>query len=119
MSPQPLPSQHGLFDAPVLKLHRASDPPSSREAARAVAPRLTELHRRVLEVMRQDGPHSARQLEKLSDFADCGFSTVRKRVSELFALGRLRAVGSETSSGKTAATVYEAVTREGDVSQEH
>ena len=86
---------------------RKHDPETSELAAEAVAPRISALQAEVLErikYLRQ--PTSARQLE--ASFPEYGFSTIRKRVSELHKMGLLIADGTETESGKSPCTVYRA-----------
>jgi hypothetical protein len=67
----------------TARLVRASDPETSRQAADRIRPKLTEPQVRVLEAYRVRGPMTARDCEALDEFRDCGFSTVRKRISEL------------------------------------
>ena len=95
-------------DEPTTKgMVRRTDPATSLQAAVSVALKLNALQMEVLAAYREHGPMSARQAEVR--FPDYGFSTIRKRVSELHKLGFLRDVGTETESGKTSATVYEVV----------
>jgi len=90
-----------------LPLFRRDDPPTSRGAAGAIEPQLGEIQRAVLAAFREHGAMSARQVEQLPIFQVYGFSTVRKRVSELAAAAYLRAVGTERESGASPCTVYQ------------
>ena len=90
-------------------LTRRTDPDTSHEAADAIAPKLSSIQTAVIAAYIQRGPMSARQAERLPELSEWGFSTIRKRVSELAQLGRLVEAGTETSSGKTRATVYRRV----------
>lgn len=89
-----------------LPLWRTTDPATSKGAGQQVADGLGTIQRAVLEAYEARGPMSARQAEQLVELAAYGFSTVRKRVSELAAKGYLIAAGTETASGRTPATVY-------------
>ena len=93
-----------------LPLVREHDPQTSHEAAAAIAPNLNALQEAVYAAFLERGPASARQAEQWPELA-YGFSTVRKRVSELARLGYLVAQGTETESGTAKATVYRAVAR--------
>lgn len=92
-----------------LPLFRRDDPPTSQAAATTVRPQLGEIQLAVLAAYRQHGPMSARQAEGLPEFAAYGFSTVRKRVSELGAAGFLRPCGVERESGASPCVIYEVV----------
>jgi DNA-binding MarR family transcriptional regulator len=70
-------------------LFRQTDPETSRDAAAKVAPHLTALQARVLAAFKAHGPMTAKQAEALAEFEDLGFSTVRKRISELARAGAL------------------------------
>lgn len=87
---------------------RRTDPSTSEAAARVLEGSLGDIHRAVLRVFQLEGePISARQAERAVSLQAYGFSTVRKRVSELAAAGMLVAVGTETESGRTPATTYQ------------
>jgi hypothetical protein len=86
---------------------RSSDPSTSHEAAEAVRPQLGKIHALVIEVYHSVGAMSAREAERRPEFGDYGFSTIRKRISELANMGVLEAVGEESRTGKTPATVYQ------------
>lgn len=91
------------FVAPMV---RSTDPAPSAAAAAAILPDLSAIQSHVVEVYRRHGELSARQAERLLELADYGFSTVRKRISELAAAGVLVSRGVETEGGPTPATVY-------------
>lgn len=90
------------FGQPMV---RAEDPGTSREAAAVVAPSLGKIQGLVLEVFRGRGPMTARVAETLPEFEGYGFSTIRKRISELHRGGFLVAVGVDRS-GRAPATIY-------------
>lgn len=73
---------------------RRSDPPTSALAAEAVAPNLTELQEKVLEAYRVHGPMTAKQVEQLPELKHLGFSTSRKRCSELLRMGQIEPTGA-------------------------
>lgn len=81
-----------LFPSPMA---RKSDPDTSHEAAGTVCANLGQLQRRVLTAFQQRGPMTAKECEALPCFADLGFSTVRKRASELAAAGLLEPTGEK------------------------
>lgn len=76
-------------------LARTSDPDTSHEAAAAVAPHLTFIQQAVLKAYREHGPMTARTCERLPELSMYGFSTVRKRISELLHAGRLETCGRD------------------------
>ena len=86
------------FEAPLA---RATDPATSHQAAEAIAGDLSKLQALVLEAFHRYGEMTARRAERLPEFEAYGFSTIRKRVSELHRAGRLLAVGTERR-----ATIY-------------
>ena len=92
----------------VPELARQADPATSHEAAALIATDLSALQTEVHAAFVRHGPASARQAEDWPELA-YGFSTVRKRVSELAQMGLLIAEGTETESGRAKATVYRAV----------
>ena len=87
-------------------MSRRTDPSTSSRAAAAVRPVLGKIQLLVLAAYAQHGPMSARQAERLPDFEDYGFSTIRKRISELSVAGFLAGTGVDTD-GKAPATSYE------------
>lgn len=82
-------------ELPLFAAARASDPDTSHEAAERITGKLSQLQQRVLTAFATFGKvgATARDVEQLPIFADCGFSTVRKRVSELADAGRLAPIG--------------------------
>jgi len=103
--------QHDLFseDQTTKGMARHDDTATSKAAAAAVAVHLNNLQIAVLESFRTHGHMSARQVERR--FPEYGFSTVRKRVSELNQMGLILPTGTETVSGKSPCTVYVAAPR--------
>ena len=91
-------------DQTTTGMARREDAATSKAAAAAVAVHLNKLQFAVLEAFRTHGHMSARQVERR--FPEYGFSTIRKRVSELNQMGLLLPTGAETVSGKTPCTVY-------------
>ncbi len=92
-----------FMDAPPLA--RRHDPLTSHAAADCIAPKLSQLQAEVLSAYRRHGPMSARVAERLPEFASYGFSTVRKRISELHKLGELAESGLDTA-GRTPCRRY-------------
>ncbi len=86
---------------------RRNDPTTSKEAAGVVEPELGKIQRLVLQVFRARGPMTARTAERLEEFEAYGFSTIRKRISELAAEGYLVSTGIDRT-GRAPATIYEA-----------
>ncbi len=86
-------------------MFRFSDPATSEAAAAVVVDHLGKIHRLVLEVYGRRGPMSARAAERLPEFESYGFSTIRKRISELKASGHLEECGIDTT-GRAPATIY-------------
>lgn len=91
-----------LFESPM---YRQSDPLTSEGAAAVVRPHLGKIQHLVLEVFRAHGPMTARSAEARPEFAPYGFSTIRKRISELAAGGLLEPCGTDTS-GRAPCTIY-------------
>jgi hypothetical protein len=122
MTPRPPDEQTSMFvfclvgeteiaRIPEAPLVRHSDPPTSHEAAGFIAEKLNAIQQAVYAAFLERGPASARQAEAWPELRTYGFSTVRKRVSELARVGYLVEVGTETDSGHTRATVYRGVKR--------
>ncbi len=86
-------------------LARDSDPMTSRKAAAVIAGELGKIQRLVLDVYRARGQMTAREAERLDEFADYGFSTIRKRISELYHGGYLKRVGVDKTK-RSPATIY-------------
>jgi hypothetical protein len=91
-----------LFTQVRTMAHR-DDPETAKEAAVGIAGHLPRLQQRVFAAFIEHGPMTAKTAERLPEFAQCGFSTVRKRISELHQRGLLRDTG-RTDNG---CTVYE------------
>ena len=85
---------------------RRNDPATSKAAAAMVLAELSIIQRAVLREFGERGPMSARQAERLGTFGAYGFSTIRKRISELSAAGYLVPCGEERESARTSAIVY-------------
>jgi hypothetical protein len=88
---------------------RATDPETSHEAAARITTKLSRLQARVLVAVAAFGEHgaTAREVETLDAFADCGPSTVRKRLSELATAEQLQTAGK-----RDGMTVYVAPAQE-------
>lgn len=93
----------------ILPVHRplvrTEDPPSSRAAAAVVEPALGKIQQRVVDAFRAHGPMTARRAERLVEFEDYGFSTIRKRISELASAGVLEEVGTD-DTGRAPCAIY-------------
>ena len=100
--PTPRPNALPLWESARARKH---DPDTSKAAAGAITGSLGKIQRLVLHTFRLHGPMSARQAERREEFYDYGFSTIRKRISELAQAGLLVADGTETK-GRCPATVY-------------
>jgi phage FluMu protein gp41 len=72
-----------LFTLADERLVRIPSHSTSVEAAKSILPCRTVLQQQILTVLKVQGPMTAGELENLSCFRNYGFSTVRKRVSEL------------------------------------
>lgn len=77
----------------VRTMARRADPETAKEAAVGIADHLPHLQRRVLTAFVEHGAMTAKAAERLPEFKGLGFSTVRKRVSELHQAGLLRSTG--------------------------
>lgn len=71
-----------------LPLFRRSDPPESRAAARRIAPKLGDLHRWAIDVVRRYPGRTATELTELAGELDP--RRLNRRLGELAKLGRLR-----------------------------
>lgn len=87
-------------------LHRTGDPGTSAAAADQIRAQLNQLQVRVLQAFRRHGRMSARQAERLEEFRRYGFSTIRKRISELAAAGLLVEDGVEEEHGPSPSIAY-------------
>lgn len=96
---------------------RTGDPSTSAAAAEQIKAKLGQLQRRVLQAYREHHRLSARQAERLPEFARYGFSTIRKRISELAAAGLIVEDGVEDEHGPSASTVY-ALSEAGEATNE-
>lgn len=104
-----------LIRAPLPSLERMArdaDPATSHESAAVVAPALGKIQAEVLAAFRDRGRMTARACESLPEFTGYGFSTVRRRITELHRAGWLVAVGVDKSM-KSPATIYAAAERSG------
>lgn len=94
------------FDGPVERpMARRTDPGTSHEAAAVIRPDLNRIQQLVLDAYRRHGPMTARDAERLPEFASYGFSTIRKRISELASEGYLEVAG-EDRSARAPAAIY-------------
>ena len=84
---------------------RRDDPDTSKETAAVVAANLGKIQVRVIQVFGKYGPMTARVAEKLDEVSDYGFSTIRKRISELYRDGKLVTVGIDRTK-KSPAMIY-------------
>ena len=83
------------------RLSRKTDPSTSADAAKSVAPHLNLLQTNVLAMFTLRGPMTAEQCERYFVTA-IGPSTVRTRICELRRLGKLIEVGREKNArGRT------------------
>ena len=96
-----------MTDLPLFRaMARRADPDTSHAAAAVVRPELGRIQTAVLAAFSELGPMTARSAERLERFGDYGFSTIRKRISELAAEGFLQVAGTDRS-GRAPATIYE------------
>jgi hypothetical protein len=83
-----------LFSQPELRtLARRDNPDTAKEAALGIVDHLPQLQARVYAAFVEHGAMTAKQAERLPEFAELGFSTVRKRCSEGLAMGWLVRTG--------------------------
>lgn len=73
--------------------HRSQDHATSIAADKAIERKATKLHGRIIDAFRVRNM-TDKELERLPEFADYGFSTIRKRRSELYQMGRLDETGT-------------------------
>ena len=107
-----------IAELPVVRPStRRLDPPTSAMAGDAIREHLSEIQTTIVHFYADGKERSARQLERDPTFARWGFSTVRKRVSELAAAGWLEPCGVETTCGTTPSTVYRLTVEAGEVAQ--
>lgn len=72
---------------------RGHDAIESQRAAADVLPKLTEIQRKIMDILASAGPLNATDLERRVEFRNLAPSTCRKRISELKQLGKLVQVG--------------------------
>ncbi len=84
---------------------RQSDPETSHEAAKVVAPHVGSTVELILSVYRRRGPMSARKAERLPEFSSYGFSTIRRRITDIHRSGQLEECGID-HDGRAPATIY-------------
>jgi len=82
--------------------------PTEEAAAIAQLPKLKKLQKRILDQLRERGPLTDQELELLPGFSGFGPSTVRKRRSELYALGLIVADGERTNTRGRRMVVWRA-----------
>jgi len=98
-------------DGPLKSMVRRNDGATSRAAALAVEPRLSELQADIMAALRHHGPLTDEELERLPEFRMYAPSTVRKRRTDLFKMGRVRALKEKrlNSTGTALMTVWTVV----------
>ena len=84
---------------------RKTDPQTSHEAAKIVAPHVGKTVELILSAYRRHGPMSARWAERLPEFSSYGFSTIRRRITDLHRSGQLEECGID-HDGRAPATIY-------------
>jgi len=84
-------------------LARFSDPEESHRAADKIRPHLSKLQSVVHGAFRELGKMTAKECEVLDRFSELGFSTVRKRISELKKMGLI----VDTGERREGAAVWE------------
>jgi hypothetical protein len=86
---------HNVADLPLFAMppmHRTPDHATSIDAAARVREPAGRIRQAVYEAL-ASAPMTDLELERLPQFAGCAPSTVRKRRSELYIAGRVRATG--------------------------
>ena len=96
-------SQFDLFGHGPMS--RRSDPITSLAAAAVIEPIVNKLQGDVLKAFSEHGDMTARTAERLGEFANYGFSTIRKRISELAQRGQLAQRGIDHSL-RTPSIIY-------------
>lgn len=86
-----------LFEDIRGMVHRG-DPLTSVESAIVIARKANALHELVAQAIRERGPMTDEELERLPLFRGFGPSTVRKRRSELYQAGVLKSVSTKRNS---------------------
>lgn len=93
-------NQPGLFEPPVPtknEMARNTDPSTSHETAAIMVDRVPKIQAVVIAAYEKHGAMTARTAERLPEFGDYGFSTIRKRISELYQSGLLQECGVDRS----------------------
>lgn len=107
---------HDIGSLPVERpASRRLDPPTSAIAGDEIREHLSEIQAAIVYYLSDGKEASARQIERYPAFTRWGFSTVRKRVSELASAGWLESCGVETKSGTKPSTVYRLTVEAGAV----
>lgn len=104
-------AQRGGEGQLALPMARRMDPDTSHEAAAVVQPHVSRVQQLVLDVFIKRGPMTARAAERLPEFSQYGFSTIRKRISEMHRQGQLVEIGVDRT-GRAPCAVYAARLRE-------
>ena len=99
---------YGLLE---VKLNsRKTDPVTSKQAAGKIAPHLSELQREVLHAFEVLGEMTGGEAEKLTQFASCKPSTVRKRICEMARMCKLIECGHKDGMTLTVVKLFNNIT---------
>ena len=90
----------------VHKLHRKSDPETSRMAAETIEKKLGQLQQMVLDAFQIHGPMTSDELIRLPRFDGYKESSSRGRIPELIEKGLLVEFGEKTNSGGHRMKIY-------------
>ena len=82
-------------------LHRNFDHHTSVDAAAVIEPVRQTIRQKVYQALKERGPMTDGELERLEQFKHCGASTVRKRRSELYQKGLVEKDGDNRRGGMT------------------
>lgn len=98
-------------DGPRKDMVRRGDHATSRAAALAVEPRLSELQADIMRALEHHGALTDEELERLPEFSRLAPSTVRKRRTDLLKMGRVRALKEKrmNAHGTAAMCVWQVV----------
>jgi hypothetical protein len=96
-----------LFDLPPMV--RSKDHETSVAAAESIVGKITKLHAKVLSAFAEHGEMTDAKLEQLPQFSDYGPSTIRKRRSELFLMGKLADTGRRELNERGAKMIVWAI----------
>jgi hypothetical protein len=91
--------EHAQREEAARRLHRAKDPDTSREAARVIAGRLTQIQQEVLAYALKRADRGFTDAELTAAFYCGGGSTYRTRRAELSAQGLIVDTGRRRSNG--------------------